>query len=91
MGVGLRIERGRSKPLLLSLNLGFTKQDPGTPKLIRLVRVGSGNLKIESLHFERQDIITEESQQTVQHLIEECDPWGKFFNNVQRRETTHDC
>ena len=79
MGVGLRIERGRSKPLLLSLNLSLTKQDTDTPKLIRLVRVGSGNLKIESLHFERQDIITEETQQTVQHLIEECDPLGKVF------------
>ena len=76
MIVEVRIEKN-NKPLLFSLNLGFIRDDPNHPKKIKLVyKDENKTCEVESMQFERDDIIIQERQQTV---TENCDGWKRQY------------
>ena len=76
MIVEVRIEKN-NKPLLFSLNLGFIRDDPTHPKKIKLVyKDENKTFEVESMLFERDDIIIQKRQQTVK---ENCDGWKRQY------------
>jgi len=84
MIVEVRIEKN-NKPLLFSLNLGFIRDDPTHPKKIKLVyKDENKTFEVESMQFERDDIIIQERQQTVK---ENCDGWKRQYVAYVRQQS----
>ena len=84
MIIEVRIEIGNNTPLLLGMNLGFIHISPDHPRFIRLIYSGESNtLRIDSMHFETKDIITEEHQQTTEEV---CNGWKRRYTLYRKKK-----
>merc|ERR1711911_114499 len=85
MIIEVKIEIENNVPLLFSMNLDFIKNDPNHPTKIKLVyNDRNRNLNIESIHFERNDIIIEETHQQIEEI---CHGWKRTLSMYTKKKS----
>ena len=84
MIIEVKVEIENNVPLLFSMNLDFIKNDPNHPTKIKLVyNDRNRNLNIESIHFERNDIIIEETHQQIEEI---CHGWKRTLSLYTKQQ-----
>ena len=84
MIIEVKVEIENNVSLLFSMNLDFIKNDPNHPTKIKLVyNDRNRNLNIESIHFERNDIIIEETHQQIEEI---CHGWKRTLSMYTKQK-----